>query len=119
MNNLGTLLPRHTLYRPDQLAIVFEDTRLTFRQFGERVNQLSNALQSLGVRKGDKIATVLPNCLEQLAVYWAAAQTGPVVVPLRPLLRRGGLNRLLDDSDSVLVVTDRAFTPSLNEVRGD
>ncbi len=119
MNNLGTLLPRQTLYRPDQLAIVFEDTRLTFRQFGERVNQLSNALQSLGVCKGDKIATVLPNCLEQLDVYWAAAQTGAVVVPLSPLLRRGGLKRLLDDSDSVLVVTDRAFTPYLNEVRGD
>ena len=74
--NIGTLLPRHARYRPDHLAVVFEDHRLTFRQFNARVNRLANALLAAGLTKGDKIATVLPNCLEQLEVYWAAAKTG-------------------------------------------
>ena len=62
--------------RPDHLAVVFGDDRLTFRQFNARVNRLANALLAAGLAKGDKIATVLPNCLEQLDVYWAAAKTG-------------------------------------------
>ncbi len=119
MHNLGTLLPRHARYRGDHTAIVFEDTRLTFRQFRERVNRLANALHGLGVRKGDKIATILPNCLEQLDVYWVAAQTGAVVVPLSPMLRHRGLSRLLDDSDAVVVLTDPTLAPHLDEVRGD
>ena len=74
--NIGALLPRHARYRPDHLAVVFEDHRLTFRQFNARVNRLAHALLAAGLAKGDKVATVLPNCLEQLEVYWAACEDG-------------------------------------------
>jgi len=117
MRTLGTLLRHHARNRPDRLAVVFEDTRLTFGQFAARVNRVSNMLLQLGLQKGDKVATLLPNCLEQLDVYWAAAQTGVVVVPLSPMLRRAGLSRLLDDSDAVLTITDRSFSSHLDEVR--
>lgn len=119
ITHIGLLLPRHATYRPDHLAVVFEETRLTFRQFNGRVNQLAHILHHLGVQKGDKVATILPNCLEQLTMYWAAAKTGAVVVPLSPMLRGTGLSRLLNDSDSVLVLTDQEFAPHLDKVRGD
>src|SRR5262245_7836547 len=80
--NLGTLLPRHARCRADHIAIQFEDERYSFREVNLRVNKLANALHALGLRKGDKIATILPNCLEQLDVYWAAAKTGVVAVPM-------------------------------------
>ena len=83
--DLGTLLPRHARYRPDHLA-VFEGHRLTFPEFNARVNRLSNALLADGLAMGDKVATVLPNCLEQLEVYCAAAKTGLVAVPMSPLI---------------------------------
>ena len=116
--SIGTLLPRHARYRPDHLALVFEDHRLTFRQFNARVNRLANALLAAGLAKGDKIATVLPNCLEQLEVYWAAAKTGLVVVPMSPLLQEPGLASLLDNSDSALVISTPAFADMLDRVRG-
>ena len=78
--NIGSLLPRHARYRPNHTAIVFNDTRLTFLQFNQRVNRLANALLGLGVGKGDKLATILPNCLELLEVYWAIAKMGAVPV---------------------------------------
>jgi long-chain acyl-CoA synthetase len=117
MPHLGLLLPRHATYRPHHLAIVCEETRLTFRQFNGLVNQLAHTLHHLGIRKGDKVATLLPNCLEQLTMYWAVAKTGAVVVPLSPLLRGTGLRRLLHDSDSVLVLTTQDFMPHLDRVR--
>jgi long-chain acyl-CoA synthetase len=115
--NIGTLLSRHARYRPDHLAVVFENRRLTFRQLDAEVNRLANALLAAGLRKGDKLATVLPNCLEQLFAYWAAAETGIVVVPMSPLLQESGLVSLLDNSDSRLVLSTAAFADVLDRAR--
>ncbi|MBI4272082.1 MAG: AMP-binding protein, partial [Candidatus Rokubacteria bacterium] len=117
--NIGTLLPRHARYRPDHLAVVFEDRRLTFRVLNARVNRLADALRAAGLRKGDKLATVLPNCLELLDVYWAAAKTGIVVVPMSPLLQEAGLTTLLRNSDAVMVIAAGAFADTLDRIRGD
>ena len=116
--SIGTLLPRHARYRPDHRALIFEDQRLSFRQFNARVNRLANGLLAAGLAKGDKLATVLPNCLEQLDVYWAAAKIGIVVVPMSPLLQEPGLASLLADSDSKLVISTAAFAEMLDRVRG-
>ena len=117
--NLGTLLPRHSVYRPDKTAVIFQDHRLTFRQLNQRVNRIANALHNLGLQKGDKLATILPNCLEQYELFWAVAKLGVVVVPLSPMLRATGLSRLLNDSDAVMVVTDLSFKAHLDAVQAD
>jgi long-chain acyl-CoA synthetase len=81
------------------------------------VNRLANALLAEGLGKGDKLATILPNCIEQLEVYLAAAKTGIVVVPLSPLLQDSGLVSLLDNSDAVMVISAQALAPTLERVR--
>src|ERR1700758_3660268 len=98
--NIGSLLPRHAAQRSAHTAVVFEYVRLNFREFNARVNRLANALSALGVKKGDKVATILPNCLPLLETYWAAAKLGVVVVPLSPLLRERALSSLIRDSDA-------------------
>ncbi len=117
--SLATLLDRHAQFRPDHLAVIYEEQRLTYRQFNARVNRLANALLGLGIQKGDKIATILNNCLEQLDIYWAVAKIGAVVVPLSPLLRGQGLTRLLNDSDTVLVFTEQSFAEILDPLKSD
>ena len=97
--NIGALLPRHARYRPDHLALVVGDQRLTYQKLNAVVNRLANALLANGITKGEKIATVLPNCLELMTAYWAAAKTGIVIVPMSTLLQEGGLATLLRDSD--------------------
>lgn len=115
--HIASILNRHAQYRPDHLAVIFEDQRFTYAEYNARVNQLANALQSLGIRKGDKLATILPNCLEQLDLYWAAAKIGAVVVPLSNLLRGEGLVKLLNDADAVLILTDATFAGKLAPLR--
>jgi acyl-CoA synthetase (AMP-forming)/AMP-acid ligase II len=114
---LNTLLPRHSRYYPEKLAVVFEEHRLSFFEFNRRVNRVANALLGMGVRKGDKVATILSNSLEVLEIYQAVAKTGIVVVPLSPLLRGDGLSNLINDSDSVVVISQADLAPHLNEVR--
>jgi acyl-CoA synthetase (AMP-forming)/AMP-acid ligase II len=115
--NIGTLPAQHARYRPNHLAVVFEETRLTWREFDQRINRLANALLNLGIRKGDKVATILPNSLELLEVYWGAAKIGAVVVPLSALLRGRGLTTLLSDSDTVAVFTTGGFAGILDEIK--
>lgn len=117
--NIATLLDRHAKYRPEHLAVIYEDQRLSYKAFNARVNKLANALLGRGIQKGEKIATLLTNCLELLEIYWAVAKIGAVVVPLSPLLRGQGLSRLLNDSDTVLLFTNEASAPHVDAVRDD
>jgi acyl-CoA synthetase (AMP-forming)/AMP-acid ligase II len=117
--DLSKLLARHARYRPDRTALVVGERRFTWRQYNARVNRAAGALLALGVRKGDKVATVLPNSLELVDIYWACAKIGAVVVPMSTLLRAGGLATLLRDSDTTTVVTAAAYTPALDQVRAE
>ena len=91
--NVGSLLARHARYRGDHLAVVCGAPRLTLQRALRAVNRLSNALLALGLAKGDKLAIILPNCLELLDAYRACAQLGLVSVPLSPLLRGAAWSR--------------------------
>src|ERR1700693_2471568 len=115
--NIGTLLPGHARYRPNHTAIVIDDCRLNFREFNARVNRLANVLLNLGVRKGDKVATILPNCLTLLDAYWAAAKIGVVVVPLSPLLRGKALTTLIQDSDTGTIIASPDFAEMLTGIK--
>jgi len=115
--NIGSLLPSHARYRPNHTAVVFEECRLSFREFNARVNRLANALLTLGVKKGDKVATILPNCLNLLDTYWAMAKIGAVVVPLSPLLRGKALATLIQDSDTETIIASPDFAEPLAAIR--
>ena len=67
---------------PDRTAIIFEDQRLTFRELHVRSNKLGNALLSLGLKKGQKVAVLMNNCLELVESLSAMPKVGLATVPL-------------------------------------
>jgi long-chain acyl-CoA synthetase len=117
MLQLATLTRHHAKFRPDQTAVVFEEERLSWREFDARVGRCACLLQWLGVRKGDRVATVLANCRELLEVYWAVPSIGAVLVPLSPLLMASGLASLLRDSGAVCLITQSSMAPLVDQVR--
>ena len=117
--NIGSLLTGHARYQPNKLALVFEDNRLTYQEYNQNINRLANAMLDMGIKKGDKVATLLPNCMELLEIYWAIGKIGAVVVPLSTLLLGQGLKSLLIDSDAVMVITYSGFVDTLDEIRQD
>lgn len=119
MLELATLISHHARYRADAVAVVFEDRRLTWRQFGERVARVGNMLRALGLGRGDKVATVAANSLELLETYWAVPAIGATLVPLSPLLLGPGLASLLKGSDTRCLVTQSSMLPLLDGIRGD
>ncbi len=115
--NIAGLLNRHARYRPGHPAVVCGEVRLTFAELEARVGRAANALLGLGLQAGDKVATVLGNCLELLEVYGAAARAGLVVVPLSPLLRGPALKTLLEDSDTRVLVAEGGFADTLLAIK--
>jgi long-chain acyl-CoA synthetase len=115
--NIGSLFSRHARCRPNHLSVVFGGRRLTHLEFNREINRIANAFLALGVHKGDKIATLLPNCLELLEVYWASAKIGAAVVPLSTLLREKAVVSLLDDAGAVMLVTNSGFAEAIESVK--
>ena len=117
--DIGSLFTRHARYRPSNLAFVFEKDRLTWSELNHSINRLSNALSTLGIQKGDKVATILPNCTELFETYWAAAKIGAVVVPFSTMLLEQAMKSLLQDADAVLLITNSKFVDSINAIRAE
>jgi len=117
--NIGSIMTRQAQYRPDHTGVIFGNERLDYKSFNGRVNQLANALIDAGVKKDQKIATVLPNCLELLTLYWAVGKMGAVVVPMSPLLQPKGLANLLRNADTVMVLTAESYAPLVEAVQDD
>ncbi len=80
-------LRRVTTSRPDQEAVICGNLRLTYGQFQERIDRAANFLAHTGVRKGDRVALLLPPGADYLTLFFATAQRGAVVVPIDPALR--------------------------------
>lgn len=117
--NIGSLFTRHARYRANHPAFVFEDQRLTWKDLNRSINRLANALRALGIQKGDKIATILPNSLELFETYWAVAKIGAVIVPFSTMLLEQAMKSLLQDSDTALLITNSKFVDSINAVKSE
>jgi acyl-CoA synthetase (AMP-forming)/AMP-acid ligase II len=66
----------------DREAVVDGSLRLTYRQFFDRCDRWSSALQGLGVARGDRVATISPNTHAQLESFYSVPQLGAVLVPI-------------------------------------
>src|SRR5260370_14805357 len=114
--NLGMLLDRNARYLGGKTALVFEEQRMTFAELDRHVNRAANALHAAGLRKGDKLAAFLPNSLVLYLLYWVAAKTGAVAVPLSPLLRGPVLASLVLHSESIAVVASPGLSSAVATV---
>src|SRR5574337_64087 len=115
MLELAHLIQHHARYRPDATAVVFEDQRLSYRQFWARVARAGNLLRALGIGRGDKVATAATNSLELLEAYWAVPTIGATLLPL---LQHAGLASLLRGSDARCLLTQSSLRPELDAIAG-
>ncbi|HYV96157.1 MAG TPA: class I adenylate-forming enzyme family protein [Gemmatimonadaceae bacterium] len=96
----------HTARRtPHKLALVFEGRRCTYGELDRMASHLARALQSRGVRRGDRVTLFLDNTVEAVAGIFAALKCGAVMMPVNPLTRADKLAYLLNDSGASALLT--------------
>ena len=86
-------------------ALVTADERVTYGQLLERVRSLARSLRELGIRQGDRIATLLWSSAEFVYLFFAAGELGAVLAPLPPRLRLHQMESFLRELEPALVVT--------------
>ncbi len=79
---VGQILDRAVRRVPDKVGLISGERSYTFRQMGDRANRLANAFLDMGLNKGDRLATLIPNTPEFHETFFAAAKAGLVLVPI-------------------------------------
>lgn len=82
---------------------------MTWQVFDEKANRLANLLLKRGIKKGDKVAILLMNCLEWLPIYFGILKTGAVAVPLNFRYTAEEIKYCLDLSDTVALIFGPEF----------
>ena len=93
-----------------------EDRYHGYAELQAQANRLSNALAALGVRRGDRVAIVLPQRFETAVAYMAVLQMGAVGMPLSQLFGPEALEFRLHDSEAVVAICDASTLPALQAV---
>ena len=81
----------------DRESIVFNDNRLTHKQFKEKCDQVAAGLIKIGVARGDRLAVVAHNCDEFMILYGAAAKMGAIVLPVNWRFQQNEVEFVLND----------------------
>jgi fatty-acyl-CoA synthase len=98
-------------------AVVDGDLRLTYEQFFDRCDRWSAALQELGVRQGDRVATIAPNTHAQLESFYAVPQLGAVLVPMNYRLTPDDFVYMVNHSGSTVLCAHSDYLEAIDGVR--
>jgi len=104
---------------PDREAVVDGDLRLTYRQFFDRCDRWSAALQKLGVRPGDRVAYIAPNTHAQLESFYAVPQIGAVLVPINYRLTPADFVYLIQHSGAKVVCAHSDYLDAVDSIRAE
>ena len=97
---------------PRRTAIRFLGRSLSYVELDRLVNRFASALIQLGVRKGDRVALMMPNCPQMVLAYYGGLRAGAVMVPTSPLYVEAELEHQLADAEvSVVVCLSSLFRP--------
>ncbi|RJP14835.1 MAG: long-chain fatty acid--CoA ligase [Candidatus Abyssobacteria bacterium SURF_5] len=87
----------------DGIATDFYGATLTYRRLRVLVNQLASSLAEMGIKKGDRVGVMLPNCPQIIIAYYATLRIGAIVVNVNPLYTERELEHQLNDSGTETV----------------
>ena len=115
--------PDHTLQQlldesveryPDNIAITFpgvfnDESMMSYKELDIASNKLANALVDIGVKKGDRVALLMPNCPQFVISYYAVLRAGGIVVATNPLYSAREMEFQFNDCGAETVIVLSLF----------
>ncbi len=90
---------------------------ITYREWNRAANRTARFLQSLGVKKGDRVAVLSMNCVEYLDVWFACGKIGAVLQNLNWRLTTHELGGLIEDASPTILIYGPEFASQMNALR--
>ncbi len=110
-------LKRALVAHSNKEAIVCGDLRLTYRQFGERVNRWANSMRTLGVEKADRVAILSQNCHRILEAFFGTPLLGSILMPLNFRLVPDDFEYILNHGGAKVLIVEEGLTHLINSIR--
>ena len=108
--SLSDLLRDTAASYPDDKAIVFLDSVMTYRELDDAVDRLATALNNLGLKKGDVLGLILPNSFQFVITFYACQRLGMTATAINPTYKALEIKHQLNDSGAkALVVLDSVY----------
>jgi long-chain acyl-CoA synthetase len=102
----------------ERVALDFFGAETTYLELAAQVGRAAEALRAAGVRAGDRVALVLPNCPQHVVAFYATLRLGAVVVEHNPLYTEAELQHQLSDSGATVAVCWDKTAPVIDGLRG-
>jgi len=118
---VGDVLRRNSKVYPDKKAIIYyyPDSRIaqyTYKELNSASNRLANALMSLGIKRGDRIAVFSHNCFQYMMCYFAGFKIGVAVVPMNFMLKGKEIGYIINHSESRMFVVEDSLIETVQQV---
>jgi crotonobetaine/carnitine-CoA ligase len=99
-----------------KVFVFFKEEKVTYGELDEGTNRIANALLAMGVKKGDRVAVMLPNCTEFVFVQFAVAKAGAIQTPLNTGARERQLTHFINNSSPEILIIDQQYLPILKGI---
>ncbi len=100
---------------PDNIAVVFNEQKLTYQQLNHRANQIANYLQDLGIGTESLVGICVERSLEMIIGLLGILKAGGAYVPLDPTYPQERLSFMLSDSQVQVLLTQQKFVEEFSE----
>jgi len=117
--SLVALYERSVAEAPDAVATEFFGRETTYAELGDQIARAAEGLRRLGVRAGDRVALILPNCPQHVVAFYAVLRLGAIVVEHNPLYTARELRHLFEDHAARVVISWDAAVARLRERPAD
>ena len=115
--NAADVLRNNAYLHPNKMGIKDLSRSLTYKEWNERANRLSNALLGLGLKPGDSFAAIAYNCVEWMEMYAAAAKGGLIIIPLLFRLTPTEIQYICEHGDVKALIISKEFVEAIDSIR--
>jgi len=112
------MLERNARLFPGKTAIIFGESRISYRTFYEKANALANFLIAMGLKKGDRVGLILQKTPEVLISFLGVAAAGGIVFPIDYNQTLSHFEFLLKHTNPTVLITDERFQDILSRLEG-
>ena len=106
MIDLGTTFLSSVDRCPESIAITYQNKHLNYSNWLNKISSLAISFKKMGLKKGDKLMTLLPNTFEACTIHWACQLTGIVIVPINWRVKSEEIIFFLKNSNSKCIICD-------------
>lgn len=102
---------------PEKVAMIDGDKRFTYSQFAQRTAKITHSLSRLGVKKGDRVASLLLNEFRYLEIIYGTTALGGIIVPINTRLSAEEISFILNDAGVEVLYIHPEFLGILAEIK--